>query len=69
MMIRFMVVTAAIVEIVRTPDAADSVVVGSVVPKERRTIVTTADASGIVDIGGVGGVIVTAATVVAVIVH
>jgi len=68
-MIRFMVVTAAIVEIVRTPDAADSVVVGSVVPKERRTIVTTADASGIVDIGGVGGVIVTAATVVAVIVH
>jgi hypothetical protein len=69
MMIRFMVVAAAIVEIVRTPDAADSVVVGSVVPKERRTIVTTADASGIVDIGGVGGVIVTAATVVAVIVH
>lgn len=59
MMIRFMVVAAAIVEIVRTPDAADSVVVGSVVPKERRTIVPTADASGIVDIGGVAGVIVT----------
>ena len=63
-MVGLMVVAATVIKVVGASYATDIVIVSSVIPKERRAIVTSANAPWIIDIGGVAAVVVAASTAV-----